>query len=155
MAKEVEIHGNSDRREGLITFVETPTHLQAQRTAGGFKILLPVKIGFYSVLEEEPMPMLSNLRGTILVGDSSDGSKTEIGQIYSDSWFTGYRRRKDDPSRIHSGDDSLIWQGALAEMAAFEKIRDGNVPQFYIELHGEFCYLLYGPHSAYGVRTEP
>lgn len=155
MAKEVEIHGNSDRRVGLITFEETPVQLHAQRTADGFKIHLPVKIGLYSVLEEEPMPMLSNLRGTIMVGDSPSGSKTEIGRIYSDSWFTGFRRRKEDRSSLHPRDESLIWQGSLAELAVFEKMRDGRVPQFEIELHGEFCYLLYGAHPYYGVRTEP
>lgn len=155
MATEIEIRIGSDRLEGIVTVEETPVQLNAQRTAAGFKLFLPIKVGFYSVLEEEPMPMLSNLHGTIFVGDSPNSSKTELGRLYSDSWFTGFRRRKEDPSSIHWRDDSLIWQGALTELAVFEKIRDGKTPQFYIELHGEFCYLLYGPNRYHGVRTEP
>lgn len=154
MAKEVEIDVSS-RIEGKITFEENPVNLNVQRTAGGFKLRLPVQIGFYSVLNEEPMPMLSNLWGTILAGDSPDGSRMEIGRVYSNSWFTGYRRRKEDPSSISPRNESLIWQGSFAELAVFEKIRDGKVPKFEIELHGEFCYLLDGTHPHHRVRTEP
>lgn len=136
-------------------FEENPMHLHAQRTAAGFKLSIPVKIGFYTVLRGEPMPMLSDLRGTVLVGDSPGGQKAEVGRIYSDSWFTGYRRREEDPSSIHHRDESLTWQGSLAELAVFEKIRDGRVPQLEIDLHGEFCYLVEGAHPYLGVRTEP
>jgi hypothetical protein len=79
----------------------------------------------------------------------------EVGRIYSDSWFTGFRTRKEDPGGFSSRTESLTWQGSLAEMAIFEKFRDGRVPQLWIDLNGEFCYLLDAAHSNYDVRTEP
>jgi hypothetical protein len=155
MTKVVEIRVSRDRLEGAITFEENPAHLHAQRTAAGFKLSIPIKIGFYSVLDGEPMPMLSNLRGTVLVINSLNGSKLEVGRVYNDSWFTGYRRREEDPRSLREREDSLTWEGSLTELAVFEKFRDGRVPQLEIDLRGEFCFLLSRVHQYLGVRTEP
>lgn len=154
MAKVVGIRVNRDRNEGTITFDENPKHLHARRTADGFKISIPVKIGLYDFVEGEPQPMLSNLHGTVLANENN-GPVIEIGRVYSDDWFTAYRRKKDEPETIHEREESLIWQGSLTELATFDKIRAGNIPQLEIELRGEFCYLLPGGHRYYGVRTEP
>lgn len=54
MAKEVQIRVGPDRMEGVIIFDENPSHLHMQRTAAGFKLSLPVKMGFYSVAEGAP-----------------------------------------------------------------------------------------------------
>ena len=155
MAKVIEIRVSSQRLEGAITFEENPAHLHAQRTANGFKLSIPIRIGFYSVLDSEPMPMLSNLHGTILVSDSPNGPKLDVGRIYGDSWFTGSRRRDEDPRSLYERDDSLTWAGSLVELAMFEKFRDGRVPQLELDLHGEFCFLQYGVHQYLGIRTEP
>lgn len=155
MAKEIEIRVSSDRKERVISFDESPAQLHAQRTAAGFKLSLPVKIGFYSVPEGAPKPMLTNLRGTLLASDSPTGSKLEIGRIYSDSWFTGFRYRNENSRTLHESNDSLIWQGSLVELALYERYRDGRVPQFEIELRGEFCYLLTDAHLDRDVRGEP
>lgn len=155
MAKVVEIRSSSERLEGVISFEESPEHLHAQRTAAGFKMRIPIKMGFYSVLDGEPMPMLSNLRGTVIVSHSPGGTKLEVGRVYNDSWFTGYRRREEDPQKLHQREDSLNWEGSFAELAVFEKFRDGRVPQLEIDLHGEFCFLLSRVHQYLGVRTEP
>jgi hypothetical protein len=154
MAKVVGIKVNRDRSESTITFDENPQHLHARRTADGFKLSIPVKIGLYDFTEGEPQPMLSNLHGVVLAGGPK-GPMMEIGRVYCDDWFTAYRRKKDEPETIHGRDESLIWQGSLTELATFEKIREGNVPRLEIDLRGEFCYLLSGAHRYYGVRTEP
>lgn len=154
MAKVVRIKINRDRSEGSITFDENPQHLHARRTADGFKLSIPVKIGFYTFVEGEPQPMLSNLHGTVLAGGPNSPTM-EIGRVYSDDWFTAYSRQKDEPETIRERDASLTWQGSLTELATFERMREGNVPQIDIDLRGEFCYLLPGAHRYYGVRTEP
>ncbi|MDQ3803060.1 MAG: hypothetical protein M3416_04305 [Acidobacteriota bacterium] len=154
MAKVIEIAIGRDRNEGTITFEENPRQLHADRTADGFKLSIPVKIGFYTVTESAPRPMLSNLRGTVLA-DGSNSPKFEIGRIYSEDWFTAYSRGQDEPETIREREASLTWQGSLAELVLFEKIREGNAPQLEISLRGEFCYLLQGAHRFYGVRTEP
>lgn len=99
--------------------------------------------------------MLTNLRGTVLAGDSPSGPRLEVGRIYSDSWFTGSRHRKEDSRTLHERDDSLTWQGSFAELAVYEKFRDGRVPQLEVELRGELCYLLPGIHPQRDVRSEP
>lgn len=128
MAKVLGIKVNRDRNEGTITFDENPLHLHARRTADGFKLSIPVKIGLYDFVEGEPQPMLSNLHGTVLAGETN-GPKMEVGRVYSDDWFTAYRRKRDEPERIHERDESLVWQGSLTELATFEKMREGNVTQ--------------------------
>lgn len=154
MAKVVGIKVNRELNEGTITFDENPQHLNARRTADGFKLSIPVKIGFYTFVEGEPQPMLSNLRETVLA-DDPNGPKMEIGQVYSDEWFIAHSRKSDEPEKIRERDKSLTWQGSLTEPATFEKLREGNVPQLEIDLRGEFCYLLPGAHRYYGVCTEP
>ena len=73
MAEDIEIE-YARGRIGSITFGKTPRPLHTIRTASGFELQLPIEITMRVRLSEEPMAMLSNLRGNVLV-KTSDGSR--------------------------------------------------------------------------------
>jgi len=150
---EIEISGPGGLLTGKIVFVENPVRLNAYRTVGGFNLSLPMKIMLRYVAENEPLPMISNLRG-VITADVGGGSKIEVGRVKWESWSTGYVYR-DSPGGMSSRDAQLTWYGTFAEIAYFERLRNGGSPKLEIVVHGELCYLVNDPVTGRRVRTQP
>lgn len=149
---EIEIRNSDGPLTGKIIFIEKPVRLYAYRTVGGFSLSLPMKIMLRYVAENEPLPMISNLRGVITA--DVGGSKIEVGRAKWESWSTGYVYRE-SPGGMSSKDADLTWHGTFAELAYFERLRNGDSPKLEIVVHGELCYLINDPGTRRRVRTQP
>jgi hypothetical protein len=77
---EIEIRKSGGALIGKVILNENPTRLYAQRTAGGFNLSLPVKLMLRLVGQNDPLPMISHLRGQILVG-ADGGSKLRLARL--------------------------------------------------------------------------
>lgn len=105
---EIEIRNSGGYLACKIVFIEKPLRLNAYRTATGFNLSLPMKIMFRYVAEDEPLPMIGNLRG-VITADVGGGSKIEIGRAKMESWSSRYVNR-DSPGGMSNRDDDLTWQ---------------------------------------------
>lgn len=136
------------RTIGFISFEEKIAPLNAERTTTGFRLGLRAILTLYLVAENEPYPLVTNLRGVVSVKGN-----TEVGRLHSDEWYScGWSR---NPGDEHERSITLSWEGTFADIALLEKIRDGKTPELHIEIRGELCYRLPNLHSHYLVRTEP
>jgi hypothetical protein len=153
-SNEIEIRGPGGLLTGKIVFIEKPDHLHASRTAGGFNLSLPMKIMFREVAEDDPIPMISNLRGVIMANINSS-SKIEVGRAKCESWSTGYVAYKGETGGMSESDLSMTWIGSFAELAHLERLRDGGSPKLDIVVQGELCYLINVPTARRRVRTQP
>lgn len=153
MRRDIELE-HYGRPVGSINFVESPERLSAHRTASGFEMRVPIVINFDTVKKDDPLPMVGNFRGEVFAKDIS-GALMVVGRVWSDSWETGNVYYSEESSPSTSKDHYLIWAGALADLALFERARDGRSPALAIRLSGEFCHLLTGVHPHFRVRTEP
>ncbi|MGB9181986.1 MAG: hypothetical protein WCB68_22340 [Pyrinomonadaceae bacterium] len=140
MSERIEIRNNYEDLVGHITFIENPFPLNANRTATGFNMRIPIEITFRLVAEGEPIPMLSNFRGTIFAGDSSDHSM-EIGHIGSNSRLSG-SHTSEKFGETYAMDPGVYWMGTFTELAVYEKIREGRQPIFQVRFRCELSYLL-------------
>jgi hypothetical protein len=41
----------------------------------------------------------------------------------------------------------MTWRGSIAELAYYERMRDGGSPKLEIIVHGELCYLVTEPNT--------
>jgi hypothetical protein len=154
MAEAIEIRTVGDIRVGSVMFDESPQRLHAERTADGFRLQIPIKISFKMVPRGEPMPLLGNFHGIIYAGEDQ-GSKMQIGEMRLESWHKGGFYDKPEHGGEYSQNDYMIWSGSLAQLAVYEKIRDGRQPKFEIRFTGELCFLLPTEHEYYYARSEP
>lgn len=150
---EIEIRKSGGALIGKVILNENPTRLYAQRTAGGFNLSLPVKLMLRLVGQNDPLPMISHLRGQILVG-ADGGSKIEIGTASWDSWFRG-AWSEGTSGEMCDTEVSMTWRGSIADLAYYERIRDGGSPKLEIIVHGELCYLVIDPNTGRRFRTQP
>ncbi len=65
MTEDIEIE-SAGRQISSISFVRSPQHLQATRTASGFEILVPIVLTLRTLSQSEPRLVVSNLRGNFL-----------------------------------------------------------------------------------------
>lgn len=151
MAETIEIRGVGDTYIGSVTFNEIPQRLQAERTADGFRLQLPITISFKRVPKGAPMPLLGNFRGIIYSVEDS----IHVGEIRMDEWHKGGFYTRPEHSREYESQNYMLWSGSLAQLAVYEKIRDGRQPKFDIRFIGELCFLLPNVHQDHLVRTEP
>jgi hypothetical protein len=150
---EIEIRGSGGYLTGRVTFHENPARLHAYRTAGGFNLSLPMKLSLRLGGKGDPLPMLSNFRGEILAGDGSS-TRIEVGRAtWDDQFNSGWSH--DGSGGMADTDVSMTWRGSFAELAYYEKLRNGGVPKFDIQLRGEMCYLVEEPKTGHLVRTKP
>lgn len=105
------------------------------------------------VAQGEAAPMVRGLNGHIFASDRS-GVKVDIGQFRDEQWYTSsYWLSK--PGGQTDDQINLNWRGTIAELAVYEKMREGRPPEFHIQLRGELCYLLNAGESDYRNRSEP
>jgi hypothetical protein len=152
MSRLIEIKNQHDEKVGDITFDDDPINLSVWRTAIGFKLFLPAKISLVIGCQNDPIPLISNLRALIFANDSS-GVAIEIGQLESESWYSGARAQSRGGTVAH--DLHMIWRGSLNELAIFEKRREGRKPELQIQLRAELSYLVASEKARYQLRTHP
>lgn len=152
MSQSVEIKNQHDDVVGHINFNVEPNYLSASRTAAGFSLSIPAQLSLNLVGKDEPRPMVSNLWCLLFASDAS-GASVEVGRAQYDSWVSvGW---SDSPGKSVPSDIRMIWRGTFAELAVFEKLREGRPPQLQIQLWGELCYLLPSEHPRHQLRTPP
>lgn len=150
---EIEIRDPRGYLTGRITFQENPARLHAYRTAGGFKLSLPLKLYLRVGRKGDPLPMLSNFSGEIIGGGDS-GPAIEVGRAYWDDWYnSGWSH--DGSGGMAETDVTMTWYGSLTELAHYERLRDGGSPKFSVRFRGELCYLVEEPNTGHLVRTQP
>lgn len=155
MRRDIDIEYGS-RVISSISFVEGPQYLSAERTASGFKVRIPLVISFWTVKQNDPLPMISNLHGEVFVKvGAATGAHRQIGRIQSDSWHTGGVYVSEHSSHKSDTEVQLTWEGTLADLALFERMRDGQQPTLSFNLRGEFCFLLPNLVPHLRLRTEP
>lgn len=146
MGNVVEVHNQSGTTVGSITFEESPDNLAATRTAGGFKLDLPVTVRLTLANSRDPWPMLSNISATIAAFNEERQSLT-VGRARYYGWFTGAIPQSAAPT-------ALLWSDSLSALARYETFRNGGRPRFRITVLAELCYLV--PQlTGWRVRTEP
>lgn len=139
---------------GSITFVESPQHLHADRTASGFTVRIPSIISFRTVSKDDPLPMVSNLRGEVFAKGAT-GLGTQIGRIWYDSWETGGIYVSEHSSHTSDSRPDLTWEGTLADLALFERMRNGGKPTLTIRLGCDISFLLPNLVPNFKLLTEP
>jgi len=152
MSRPIEIKNQHSEKVAEIAFVDDPVNLGCFRTTTGFKLSIPAKLSLVIVRKDDPIPMISNLKGDVFVSNAL-GITVDVGRLEHDSWHSaGWSSNGgwSDPSQI-----LLMWRGTLNELAFCEKLREGREPQFQIQLRGELCYLLPSGHPRYQIRTHP
>ena len=127
------------RRIGSISIVKSPQRLHGVRVASGFEIQVPIELTFRIRPKHEPMLMISDLRGKVLI-KTADGSLITVGRLTGNSYQTaGVSGRE---AYDHSTTTYLEWSGTFADLAHIEKIRNGQSPKLQMDLEGEWCLLL-------------
>jgi hypothetical protein len=152
MSHVIEIKHGHHEIVGRIDFGTNHSYLSASRTPAGFELTIPAKLSFYLVARDKPIPVVNNLHGTISAVVAGGGS-VEVGRLQDDTWHKGGWSEK--PGQSYPHDLHLKWRGASAELALFEKLREGRPPQLRVELWGELYYLLPSEHPNFQVRTHP
>ncbi len=125
---------------GLITF-QSPNHLQAHRTAGGFRLHLPIMVTLHADKGATTRPLLTNLRAALSY-QSSDGVIRHLGQASSEGIFAGEASAYSD----------LIWFDSLVALTAYDRLRNGKPPRIKARVSAEVCWLF---NTARWIRTEP
>jgi hypothetical protein len=146
MSQAIKIQ-NYRKEIGAIKFEESPTRLSAERTATGFKLALPAILTLDLVAKGEAHPLISNLAGIVSAKNGIEVGRLQNHERYSCGWSS-------EPGETER-QITLWWYGAFADMSLFEKIRDGNTPELYIQLRGELCYGVPNINSQHLIRTEP
>jgi hypothetical protein len=127
------------RRIGSATIVKNPQQLHGTRTASGFEIQVPITLTLRARPKNEPMLMVSNLRGKVFVKDDK-GSPLNVGYLTNDErHIAGITSGE---SYDHSSDIRLDWRGTFADIAYIEKARNGQAPKFQMWLEGEWSFLI-------------
>jgi hypothetical protein len=152
MSQSIEIKNNHGDNVGHINFNVEPNYLSATRTGVGFSLSLPAELSLNLVGEKDAKPMVSNIWGLLFTSDIS-GKNAEVGRLQYDSWESGGWSK--EPGKSVPRDIRLTWRGTFADLAFFEKLREGRPPQLQIQLWGELCYLLESYHPHLQVRTHP
>lgn len=152
MSQPIEIKNNHGDTVGHINFNVEPNYLSATRTGAGFSLSLPAELSLNLVGEKDPKPMVSNIWG-VLFTSAASGKNAEVGRLQYESWDSGGWSK--EPGKSVPRDIRLTWRGTFAELAVFEKLREGRPPQIQIQLWGELCYLLESNHPHLQVRTHP
>jgi hypothetical protein len=130
---------------GAIQFRQEPP--TAQRTANGFLINLPITIRLRPTPVKGLIPMLSGLRGTLLVPDDKRGL-FEIGRFRSDALYHGARDDHQFPATVE-------WHGALSSLAEFEQRRASKPPAWQVRIAGEIYLLSSVPNHARQLGDVP
>src|SRR6266851_7280692 len=138
---EVRIAGNI---VGSITVEPAPTHLRAHRTAGGFRLHLPLTIRLAMKEADKYRPLVTNVWATLSVQDGN-GQIHHLGQARCDGLFLGAYRESVQPGE-------LIWSDVLAALSYYERLRDGRPARMRFDCSGEACHLF---SMSQWVRTEP
>ncbi len=149
---EIDMRDSGGLLIGKVILNENPTRLNAQRTADGFNLSLPMKLMLRLVGQNDPVPMISNLRGEIFAGTAN--SKTEIGTAIWDSWFIGAQSDGKSGGMCET-EVSMTWRESSASLAYYERLRDGGIPKLEISIHGELCYFVTEPNTGRRLRTQP
>ncbi|HET6973777.1 MAG TPA: hypothetical protein VFH96_07100 [Pyrinomonadaceae bacterium] len=138
MSEDIEIEDASGRL-GSITFDRSPRTLTAERTASGFELQLPIEITLRVRLRDDPMLMLSNLRGSVLV-KKPDGSPINVGTLLGKFRYTAGISTSEPYS--YKNTKYLSWTGTFADLAHIEQCRNGQPPQFLMHVEGEWSFLV-------------
>src|SRR5437588_7547462 len=99
-------------RIGSIIFDEHPTILNAERTATGFNLTIPAKIGLKSASNNEPQLTLKNLRLIFYIKRASN-SELEVGRLHDERIYSArVNYRNESPSEELKPLD-LTWAATL------------------------------------------
>jgi hypothetical protein len=139
MAQKIEISDGHGNVVGSFAFDESPVVLQASRTAAGFNLQLPFSISLAPVLTGAPAPMVSDFRGVILAGPSNQ--RVEIGRVFCDDSFRAPNRIRDSSQTDGARTGHMTWLGSFADLAFYNKLRDGGLVQFVIRPEWRFCHV--------------
>jgi hypothetical protein len=105
---------------GSISFDEAPSKLAVERTALGFKMLLPTKIHLRWADERLPRPVLTGMTCVVSACDSAR-KEVELGLAVDTEWYFPAKGGQE-----FSG--NLYWRGDFETLAWFEKQRNGKQP---------------------------
>jgi hypothetical protein len=154
MSEPVAIKNNRNESVGFVSFDQNSEQMAAHRTASGFKVSFPAIVSLKAVAKNQPIPLLSNLRGVLTLNHASP-SPIEVACITGATWYTS--GESDKPNTQIERQTYFSWSGTLTHLAAVEKARDGQRPQFQLQLWGELSYLLPAPpqYPYHQLRTEP
>ena len=155
MAETILMHDHEGNPIGSFIFEESPVRLHVMRTANGFKLQIPFKLFLAQVVKGDLQPMVSDFRGVIMA--SAPNERVEIGHLYSESscsYTAGYRDR-DAPAKVHENTGQMIWLGSLADLAYYNKLRDGGPAQFIIRLEWRLCHVFPMADSGHMACTLP
>jgi hypothetical protein len=153
MAQTIEINNGRGSVIGSVIFDENPVRLQVFHRANGFYLQLPITISLNLVSRRHPIPMVSDFRGTIFAGPPN--RQIEVGRMLWNSSFSGGYGDEQQPGGSSSTCAHMTWLGSFADLAFYEKLRDGGSVQFVIQFEGDLCYLYSKPESYHMLRTEP
>jgi hypothetical protein len=137
MAHTLEIKTGRGSVIGTFAFDESPAYLQASRTATGFNLRLPFSISLASVLSGTPAPMVSDIRSVIFAG--SPNQRVEIGRLFCDSSYIAPYRSCDSSQKDTIQTGYMTWLGSFADLAFYNKLRDGGLVQFLVQPEWRLC----------------
>jgi len=143
---EAKIEDSARNSVGRINFDDHPASIPSCRTAEGFRLTLPAQVILPWPDNDQALSVVRNLRCRISaitkVGNVELGTAVDNG-IYH-------------PAKPHSNESaSFDWAGGLESLAFYEKLRNGGVAFFQLDVQGEHCYGLAVKNEKWRFTTEP
>ena len=126
---------------GSFAFDESPVLLQAYRMATGVRLQIPFKFSLAPVVRGTPAPMLSDIEGVLFA--SAQNQRVELGRLFCDSSYTAGYRNPDESQEVRANEGQMIWLGSFADLAFYNKLRDGGPVRFIIQPRWRLCYMFY------------
>jgi hypothetical protein len=132
-----DIHDLFGDHVATVKFNDPPSLLRTKRVAFGFVVEIPITIHFSQLKPSRQYlePLLSNLWGEI-TGTNDEGKSFIVGKIMQPEFQIEHRLYQEG---VRS---SIKWIGNFADLALFEKVRQGNKPRIDLSIHGEISYLV-------------
>jgi hypothetical protein len=135
MPEPIRIKDNRGEEVGSISFTD---NLTAQKTAEGFKLILSAIVLLKTVAKGQPIPIVGDVWATLTMNHTTP-SPLEVGRLQADRLYSS--APSDRPNTLASLPTSFFWWGTLSQLAVIEKLREGKVPEFQIDLWGQVSYL--------------
>lgn len=123
---------------GSIIFDEHPQYLYAERTATGFNLEIPAKIGLKPNTSDQPQLTISNMR--LVLSVENDSEVLEVGRLHHDGYHSAFITDSDPVVKMTRWE--LIWSSTLPALLAIESYRKGEAPRLRVTLKAELCHAI-------------
>src|SRR5438105_1972956 len=129
MARIIEVVDDNRVVVGSLVFNESPEHLSALRTGGGFELGFPMTVHLRLQKASDPCPLLTNFSALVTARNEANNALI-VGRARYYGWLVGAIPQS-------SVEAELTWTDSLAALVGYEKFRNSSQPRFGMRVLGE------------------